>query len=356
MLDFEKILRSNGMNLGDLIEEEEKEQPKETKKQPIVYNPNNIMELLAQNNFGIEDEQEEPAKPEEPVVDESSENEMAPMSALVDEEPKKTDKLTDTDKKNLAFKRSLVDASSASEDERGWNGTKNAALSSEEEMIETTKQGVIESEMRDNVKFGNYRTKSKNSEPVQDSPKLKSTLTNSGLILQIPGLMPRPDPSIAPKEHKTSKDKSIPKPYPPDRVGYDMTPDSLLFRHNEPRPQTAVPDPQVTKPQSKRPQTATNANRINYRGVWIDSEQNQNGEDSADADNYYFNSQREIIKQRLKSTKSNEFGDIDSMKMENLGVELVDGQKLVKVEREWDDSMGQYDQYVKKQYKEDEQA
>ena len=177
------------MNLGDLIEEEEKEQPKETKKQPIVYNPNNIMELLAQNNFGIEDEQEESAKPEEPVVDESSENEMAPMSALVDEEPKKTDKLTDTDKKNLAFKRSLVDASSASEDERGWNGTKNAALSSEEEMIETTKQGVIESEMRDNVKFGNYRTKAANSDSVQDSPKLKSTLTNSGLILQIPGLI-----------------------------------------------------------------------------------------------------------------------------------------------------------------------
>ena len=78
--------------------------------------------------------------------------------------------------------------------------------------------------------------------------------------------------------------------------------------------------------------------KINYRGVWIESKNSSDEEDTTEADRHYFNTQREMMKQRLRKDKNTEFGDIDSLKMENVGVEVVGQQKLVKVDRDWGDN------------------
>lgn len=131
----------------------------------------------------------------------------------------------------------MVEASSASEDERGWKNNKHAGLSSEEEFIETTKEGVARAENIEKVgKFGNYRTKIASSHIKSET---KSTLTNSGLILQIPGLFP---PSAKSKQIEEVSVENL-KPKAPDRVGLNLGADSLLFKSNENykliRPQSA---------------------------------------------------------------------------------------------------------------------
>lgn len=353
LLDFAKIVQSHGMILDEIFgEEDEEEKGSSSSTQKQVYNPFNIIELLT-GGGGVEnlinqlDPQDDDACPDNDD-NHTSENESAPMGAVVNEPTVDPEiaKINEMDKKEKAFRRSLVDASSASEDERGFKDHRNPALSSEEEMIETNKYKVRKQEENESTfKHGNCRTKAEGGSRKQ--VETHSTLTNSGLILQIPGLTTAR--SSDPKPYHEKDEKGEPIATPPDRVGYNLTPDSLLFKHN---PNAPIP---AAQPQS-RPKTAgdSKVKKINYRGVWIETKADSDEDDTGDADAYYLNSQRELLKKKIKDQKSNQYEDLDKLKIEDLSTDTVNGEKVVKVDRDWGESMSGFDAYQTKKYKEDE--
>jgi hypothetical protein len=317
LLDFDSILASQGVDLDDLLGEGE--ESKTNKKEPIVFNQNTIMQLLTMS--GLKDEilnsvnkKQEEEQDEEPQVDENdtSENESAPVGALVDDvqDPEQIEqvKLSDSEKKEFAFRRSVVEASSASEDERGFSHSKHPGLSSDEELIDTSSKPQ-------SFLSGQAIKPASTAAPST----LRSSGTGGDLFLPINPVKPRP---------QTASTYAAKAPL-------DLAPDSLLF---------------------KKPAEGQNSNKILYRGVWIESNKNsKEEEDTEDADRHYFNTQRELMKKRLRESKNNEFGDVDKLQMENVGVEIVDKQRFVKVERDWGESMTQFDGYRKKEYKEDQE-
>jgi hypothetical protein len=338
-IDFDKICESQGINLDELLNEGEGDSG-QLRKEPMVFNQNNIMELLAMAglNLGKEAKVEEQEEPEVYEHD-TSENENAPMSALVSDsapEENEESRAMDEEKKKMAFKKSLVEASSASEDERGLkNNCIPPGLSSDEEMIDTASKSMQQTSiLGDRIRpASNYPS----NRVTSTGSGITSTFTGEGLMLQVPGLFPPTKPEDKPVRKEESKYSQ-------------MTPDSLLFKSSG--EVNAVPVDQYRQ----RPQTAST--KTQYRGVWIENDASKDeSKDTEEEDRYYFNTQRELMKQRIRDTKNSEFGDIDKLKMENVGVEIVGKQKLVKVERDWGESMGQFD-HVRgtKDYKEDDEA
>ena len=92
LLDFDKIVESQGFNLEDILGEDNEE--KKENKEPVVFDQNSIMKLLTTavaKQDEIKEEEEEDRKPET-YENDTSENETAPMSALVDDvEPEQTE-------------------------------------------------------------------------------------------------------------------------------------------------------------------------------------------------------------------------------------------------------------------------
>ena len=329
MLDFDNILKSQGIELDDILDGNEHQPSQE----PMVFNKDTIMQLLSMNGLSAVDGQiVEDKKEEEQEADHNStsENETAPMSALIDdyksEEETKKEQLSDAQKKDMAFKRSLVDASSASEDERGFKHNKNVGLSSDEELIDTTvpkqKSMLSGQAILAPKDYSNGKTA---------STGVTSSSANNDLFIQMPGM-------------NKGKPSSYTNRSPPTQYG----PDSLLFKKNEDAPSNLS---------SGRPDTATSRpTKINYRGVWIEADPDGEGDDDSDRranEKHEFDTQRELMKRKIKKDKNNEFGEIDRLKMENVGVEIVDKERLVKVDRDWGQSMTGFDQHVGKQYAED---
>ena len=335
LLDFEKIVQCQGMNLDDLLCEEE-EKKVET-KDPVVFNPDTLVQLLSMAgtskqdvNINDDDEEEEP----EPEIQENdtSENETAPMSALVDEPSLEQVEEDKAEKKELAFRRSLVDASSASEDERGLKNQKVRGLSSDEELIDTLSKNNPQMSVLDGQAIrpaANYKSNQVRSSGTSGA----SSRINEDLIIPYPNV---------PKEHLVTKtNNQLP----------DLTPQSLLLKAGS-EAQALPTNPSPPEIPKGRPQ------KIKYRGVWIDNNENkeENTKDTEDEDRFFFNQQREIMKKKLKQNKNKDFGDIDKLTMENVGVEIVGKDKLVKVDRDWGESMESFDTIRKKNYKEDLEA
>jgi len=339
LLDFDNILKSQGINLDTFLKDNEER----TNKDKPVFDENNIMELLMMGGIAPEEKKEEIKQ--ELYESNTSENESAPMGAMLDDvepEEEEEQKLNNQQKKELAFKKSLVDASSASEDERGFQNSKRPGISSDEEVIDTTsRKDKIESMLsgqayrppqtsvlsgqayrppqtsilsgqgiRPPTDYSKARVKSSGTgeDPVGDDP----TLNTTDLVLPFPEL---PKTEVITKRSEVSS---------------SLTPDSLLFKPNEER---EIP----VDPYRQRPATS-GASKINYRGVWIESGQDNEEEpkDTEDEDRHFFNQQRELMKQNLKKTKNTDFGDVDKFKMQNVGVEVVGDERLIKVQRDWD--------------------
>jgi len=350
LLDFDKILENQGINLDELLDENKAEKPKQ---EPVVFNKDTIMQLLTMSGMpgmsmqdiasfigeSAANQEEDEAEPEPEDDQHNSENEVAPMGAIVDEESvPKTETVPNGTTKN-SFRRSVYDAYSGSEDDRGYKDGKNPYLSSEEEMIETTKEGLERAKAKDELArsnpsvLKNQKIKSSGTSTNSSAAKVKSTCTDSGLIVQIPGLFYRPT-------------KEAPKPA--DRkVDENLKPDSFLFkRHDDGEEEKAAP---LVEHKPMRPYTAKPKapKKINYRGVWIEASVVTDEEENSDEDRHFINQQRELMKQKLKKQNNTEFGEVDKIKMENVGVEIVGGNKLVKVERNWDSSMNEFDSYAK---------
>ena len=339
LLDFEKIVQSQGMNLDDLLCEEE-EKKVET-KEPVVFNPDTLVQLLSMAgtskqdvNINDDDDDDDEEEEPEPEIQENatSENETAPMSALVDEFLSEQVEGDKAEKKELAFRRSLVDASSASEDERGLKNQKVRGLSSDEELIDTSSKNNPQMSVLDGQAIrqaANYKSNQVRSSGTGGA----SSRTNGDLII--------PYPSV-PKEHLVTKTNNQLS---------DLTPQSLLLKAgSEAQVLPTNPSPPIIP--KERPQ------KIQYRGIWIDNNENkeENTKDTEDEDRFFFNQQREIMKKKLKQNKNKDFGDIDKLAMENVGVEIVGKEKLIKVDRDWGESMESFDTIRKKNYKEDLEA
>ena len=337
LLDFEKIVQSQGMNLDDLLCEEE-EKKVET-KEPVVFNPDTLVQLLSmagtsKQDVNINDDDDDEEEEPEPEIQENatSENETAPMSALVDEFLSEQVEGDKAEKKELAFRRSLVDASSASEDERGLKNQKVRGLSSDEELIDTSSKNNPQMSVLDGQAIrqaANYKSNQVRSSGTGGA----SSRTNGDLII--------PYPSV-PKEHLVTKTNNQLS---------DLTPQSLLLKAgSEAQVLPTNPSPPIIP--KERPQ------KIQYRGIWIDNNENkeENTKDTEDEDRFFFNQQREIMKKKLKQNKNKDFGDIDKLAMENVGVEIVGKEKLIKVDRDWGESMESFDTIRKKNYKEDLEA
>ena len=358
LLDFDKILEDQGLNVNEMLGDI---QP-ESKQAPTIFNSNTIMQLLANNSItevSMDDIANLIADPSStPVVDEhsTSENEMAPLSAIVDEsaaQTSTTNNLKNSDRKQLAFHKSLVEASSASEDERGLN-KRNTYLSSDEEMICTTKEAIqrannIENEANQFSVLKNSRIKSTTTPYPSNSvvssgtsnSNTKSTLSNTGLVLQVPGLHTPSQTNIAVESaHK---------------VDEKLKPDSLLFKKLDPVERQREEKEQVMHSYNNRPRTAVERapQKINYRGFMIQADTKSGDEANSDDEKHYFNYQREIQKKKLKEQNNSDFGDVDKIRMENVGVEIVNNSKHVKVERDWGTSMTNFDTYIGKSYTED---
>lgn len=337
LLDFEKIVQSQGMNLDDLLCEEE-EKKVET-KEPVVFNPDTLVQLLSmagtsKQDVNINDDDDDEEEEPEPEIQENatSENETAPMSALVDEFLSEQVEGDKAEKKELAFRRSLVDASSASEDERGLKNQKVRGLSSDEELIDTSSKNNPQMSVLDGQAIrqaANYKSNQVRSSGTGGA----SSRTNGDLII--------PYPSV-PKEHLVTKTNNQLS---------DLTPQSLLLKAGS-EAQALPTNPSPTVIPKERPQ------KIQYRGIWIDNNENkeENTKDTEDEDRFFFNQQREIMKKKLKQNKNKDFGDIDKLAMENVGVEIVGKEKLIKVDRDWGESMESFDTIRKKNYKEDLEA
>lgn len=161
LLDFDKILEDQGLNINEILEENKSE----GKQSPTIFNPNTIMQLLEKNQIADLNPEEIAnliaGSIPEPALDDNntSENEMAPMGAIVDEEnpvlETPTVGISEAERKEIAFRKSLVEASSASEDERGLNNRRNQYLSSDEEMILTNKEAIQKANSREQEKINN---------------------------------------------------------------------------------------------------------------------------------------------------------------------------------------------------------
>lgn len=322
-LDFDQILKSQGVNLDSLLGGEE-----EKKEDKVVFDENNIMQLLTMGGIVPQEAKEEEDPTPEIHQSDTSENETAPMGALTDEiEPEETEeqKLSKEQQKELAFKKSLVDASSASEDERGFSKNKHPGLSSDEEYIDTTRKNEPHQSMLSGqaIRPGpSSMLSGQKVRPATDYSKAKVKSTGTKDV-----------------EEDTSGDLIIPYPQVPEgkvltkksEVSAGLHPQSLLFKGSEESAKLPV-NPSRQAPPTEEPK------RINYRGVWIESGKDKEKEpkDTEDEDRHFFNQQRELMKQRIKKSKNSDFGNVDKFKMENVGVEMVGDERLVKVERNWD--------------------
>jgi hypothetical protein len=315
LLDFDDILKSQGLNLDALLEDSTSTHP------PQMFNQDTIMSLLTMG--GLADAFSGQSQKEN---HDTSENEAAPMSALVDEykseEDIRKERQQESHRKEEAFKRSVLEASSASEDERGFKHRKCNGLASDEELIDTTASHKGRSMLSGQA----IKQPSTNSNGVT----MHSSGGGEGLIIQLPGM------NLPKTKNKEEQKGKAERP-----ISAGMGPESMLFKRSENLPNTIENDSNLVESseQDTRPQTANQKiKKINYRGVWIESKNSSDEEDTTEADRHYFNTQRELMKQRLKKAKNTEFGDIDSLKMENVGVEMVGDEKLVKVDRDWGDN------------------
>ena len=361
LLDFDKILEDQGLNINEILEENKSE----AKQSPTIFNPNTIMQLLEKNQIADLNPEEISnliaGLIPEPALDDNntSENEMAPMGAIVDEEnpvlETPTVGISEAERKEIAFRKSLVEASSASEDERGLNNRRNQYLSSDEEMILTNKEAIQKANLREQEKINNsgmlkHWKVIPAKDPVPNSsvsnggisdPRVKSTSTNSGLILQIPGLW-------SPSQNHSIKE-------PVHKIDENMKPDSLLFKKIDPEEHRNEEKGQAMHTYFNLPKTAVERapQKINYRGVYIQAGTHSDEEANSEDEKQFFNYQREMLKKKLKEQNNTEFGEVDKLNMENVGVEIVNNNKLVKVERDWGTSMSNFDTYKSKTYTED---
>lgn len=134
-----------------------------------------------------------------------------------------------------------------------------------------------------------------------------------------------------------------------------MKPDSLLFKKIDPEEHRNEEKGQAMHTYFNRPKTAVERapQKINYRGVYIQAGTHSDEEANSEDEKQFFNYQREMLKKKLKEQNNTEFGEVDKLNMENVGVEIVNNNKLVKVERDWGTSMSNFDTYKSKTYTED---